>query len=460
MSTLAVGILLFAIFIIFAAVMYTGKLPAFIAMPLMATALFITGGMFFYDLSLHVPGSNMLYFAKEFERVVIREGMPRLWPYVITVLLGAILAELLKESGITRTIIRWASELGGDNRIVLCILLTGATSLLFISLGGLGAVIMVATIVLPIFLNIGISAPVAGSLFLFGMSLGGALNPVNQAFFVEILKTSGMTPQAAQMMILSFVKPFFAVFLLLVIFFIIINARKKGASSFWALPAGEDAAAPGFKVGFSALLTPIVPIALVLGCNIAATVTKNMAFDIYRDTALLTGIIYCLIVTGPGPRGRIQRLTKAIFESMGAIAPVAALIVGIGMVVNAAMSPVVSTFMAPLLHKVVPGSPVAYVIFFTIAAPLALYRGPLNVWGMGAAIASIIISAKILPPGAVMAALYSVGMIQGVSDPTNTHNAWIASFLGQDVQSFTKKTLLYTWLLALAGLIISAIMFF
>jgi len=155
----------------------------------------------------------------------------------------------------------------------------------------------------------------------------------------------------------------------------------------------------------------------------------------------------------------MQRLTKAIFDGVSNTAPVAGLIIGIGMVIRVVWDPAVGSYMEPALRHIVPSGPVLYVIVFTVLAPLALYRGPLNVWGMGIAIGAAMMATKILPPVAVMGALFSVGMIQGVSDPTNTHNAWIAGFLGEDVQAFTKKTLPYTWALAALGLVLAAFMF-
>lgn len=462
MSPLIVGIILLAIFFAFAGLMYLGKLPALIALPLMAASLFLVGGIFFYGVRFAYPGSNVVVLAREFVRVVIEEGMPKMWPYIVTVLLGAALAEILKQSGVSKTIIRWASELGGDNRIVMCLLMTMATAVLFWSLVGLGSVIMVASIVLPILLSIGVPPAVAGSLFLFGMSLGGALNPVNWQLFINILTADGgMTAAQAQGKILNFVIPFVVVFAVVTIVYIIINARKS-RSSFWAIPDKKQKRGKSEEgnVGFLAVLTPLVPIALVLGFNIFSFFFKGGKGYVFPiNTALLIGILYGLIVTGRGPNGRIQRLTKALFDGVASSAPVAALIIGLGMVIRVVWDPAVGTYMAPIIRQITPGTPLLYVVVFTVLAPLALYRGPLNVWGMGIAIAALMIGTKILPPVAVMGALYSVGMIQGVSDPTNTHNVWIAGFLGEDVQVFTRKTLPYTWILAFIGLIISAFLF-
>lgn len=107
---------------------------------------------------------------------------------------------------------------------------------------------------------------------------------------------------------------------------------------------------------------------------------------------------------------------------------------------------------------IVPTNAFSYVLTFTLVAPLALYRGPLNVWGMGYGLAAVFLASG-MNPGAVMGLLLAVGQIQGISDPTNTHNVWLANEMRVDVQKVLWNTLPYTWILAFAGLIISAIMF-
>jgi len=59
----------------------------------------------------------------------------------------------------------------------------------------------------------------------------------------------------------------------------------------------------------------------------------------------------------------------------------------------------------------------------------------------------------------VMAAFFSVGLIQGVCDPTNTHNVWIANHLGVDVQQVLRRTLPYVWAASVLGLIVGAVAF-
>ena len=111
-----------------------------------------------------------------------------------------------------------------------------------------------------------------------------------------------------------------------------------------------------------------------------------------------------------------------------------------------------------MLAVIVPQSGFSYVLIFTALAPLALYRGPLNVWGMGYGLAAVFLASG-LNPGAVMGLLLAVGQIQGISDPTNTHNVWLANEMRVDVQKVLWNTIPYTWALAFLGLVFAALMF-
>lgn len=150
--------------------------------------------------------------------------------------------------------------------------------------------------------------------------------------------------------------------------------------------------------------------------------------------------------------------------------PAVVMFFGIGMLLNAIMGPggqwainhpegwPVLNILRPLFEQIVPTTPLQYVLVFAIAAPLALYRGPLNIWGMGYGVAAVFVASG-LPAGAVMGMLITVGQIQGISDPTNTHNVWLANEMDQNVQKILRNTLPYSWLLAIIGLMISAIWF-
>ncbi len=151
--------------------------------------------------------------------------------------------------------------------------------------------------------------------------------------------------------------------------------------------------------------------------------------------------------------------------------PAVALMLGIGMLLNAVMGPSnlsstaystgwpVLLLLKPVLAEIVPSNGFVYILLFTACAPLALYRGPLNVWGMGYGIAAIFLASG-MNPGAIMGLLMAVGQIQGISDPTNTQNVWLANEVQIDVQKILWNTIVYTWGIALVGLVISSLFFY
>ena len=80
----------------------------------------------------------------------------------INIIFGSWFGRILVETGIARTIIRKAVELGGDKPAVTTILLCIVTSLIFTTAYGVGAVVAIGVIVFPILLSLGIPKPPGG----------------------------------------------------------------------------------------------------------------------------------------------------------------------------------------------------------------------------------------------------------------------------------------------------------
>ena len=134
--------------------------------------------------------------------------------------------------------------------------------------------------------------------------------------------------------------------------------------------------------------------------------------------------------------------------------------IGIGILFLAVTNASVKEVLNPLLLAIVPTSRVPYIIFFAILAPLALYRGPMNMFGLGSGIAALIIGLGTLNPLAVMAAFLAAERIQCGGDPTNTQNVWTANFCEVDVNTCTKKMLPYLWAVSIVGVILGAMLYF
>jgi len=478
---MVIGILLFLIFLLIALLMYLNKLPALLALPIMAVLLILVAGIPYYYWAqiLHQPlllelltksdpqGKEALSSAliltegkflpsllatlKDTLTIVLSEGAFRLHIAIFTVLFGAILAQIISKSGIAETLIKSAAELAGDKPFAIGLTLTLVIALLFTVLGGLGAVIMVATIVFPIMLSIGLSPMLVGCLFLLGLSLGGTFNLANWVLYKEVLGLS-------QSDVFKFASLLGVVFFIIILIFLFVELRRSSTFTHWSVSNKEKESE---RVAGIALLTPLIPLVLVLGFqiyNLGVSKDKQFVFPIIP--AMIIGIVFGVLTTRKRGVSSINILTKSCFEGIADVAPAIILMLGIGMLLKSVTSYPVASFMAPLLRRVMPESGLTYIAFFVILAPLALYRGPFNLWGMGSGLVGIMLATKSLPPVTIMAALMSVGMIQGVCDPTNTHNVWIANYLSLDIQAILRKTLPYMWVLALLGLVIAGVRYF
>ncbi|MBI2300086.1 MAG: transporter [Armatimonadetes bacterium] len=407
------------VFLACAAAMYTKRLPALLALPLMALAIAL----------LPDPGHPLAAL-----ELVFGEGTKRLAGAMTNAVFGAMLAHVVQVTGIGEAIVKLASELAGDRPVTVALIMTVATALAFVSLTGLGAVVMIGSVVLPILVGVGIPPRHAAGILLFAVSLGGTWNVANWGFYSEVLRV----PQGG---ILAYACITGSTLGLAALAYLLVNARAVRRT--WAQPVE---ATPPPPLRPYALVTPIVPVVLILGFKLAGR-------DLNINAALSTGLFYGILTTRPRELSRL--LSASIIEGIRAMAPVVGLMMGIGMAVVALMSDPVKAAMEPLLRAVVPHSPAGFVLFFGLLSPLALYRGPLNLYGLGAGIAAIL-SAVGLPAGMVTGALMSTGLIQGVCDPTNTHNVWIGGFTQTDVNEILRATLPYAWAATVVSLAVIA----
>ena len=95
-----------------------------------------------------------------------------------------------------------------------------------------------------------------------------------------------------------------------------------------------------------------------------------------------------------------------------------------------------------------------------LLAPLCLYRGPLNLWGMGAGVLGLLVSAGVMPTMAIVAGFLAVQLIQLSSDPTNTHNVWTADYFGLEVNSLSKVMMPTMWIACALAVIIGSFIYY
>jgi hypothetical protein len=158
------------------------------------------------------------------------------------------------------------------------------------------------------------------------------------------------------------------------------------------------------------------------------------------------------------PRDIVQTLVGSWIRGLEDVAPAVILMLGIGMLLYAAKQPAVAAAVSPLIAVIAPRSPLAYIVIFGLLSPLALYRGPLNIYGVGVGVFTVLATMHVLPAAALVAAVMAVVQVQNVCDPTNTQNVWVANFTGVGVDRITRLTLPFQ--VAVATLAVLAVVLF
>lgn len=518
--------LLLLIFLAFGILLFSKRITVMLALPTMAILLAIVA---------NVPGDYII-------ANILEEGPARLSPAIMATIFGGILAAFIKNQGVAEVLVRYAAELGGDHPLIVGIILMLVTALLFTAVSGLGAVVMVGTIILPAMLSIGMPPAAAGIVMLLGLAMGGTLNIVNWRLYMSLL-------QIDQAIVRGFMVRMFALYLIAGLAYCIWALRASQLHRFFAF--GSSARAPYRRM---MPLAPIMPLILVLFFDwsiepaflvaiMFAVLASNSegeaavysllvmagnlwfiqsalgdfylahvggdrpiwlasvyglllllpyitwAFGVMRwsrkkrkslrmkwvvlvpllpllmlhfmdvsfEISLIAGLLVAVFIT-TRPR-MAQLLTKSMLEGIQTVAPALILILGIGMLMETVAHPNVMNALQTPLAALVPASPIPFVLVFALLAPLALYRGPFNVWGMGSAIAVILATANLLGSAAIMGALVSLGAMQLICDSTNTHNVWIASNVKVDAAELSRKALPFAWPLTIAGLLLAAVMF-
>ncbi len=489
---------LLIIFILITALMSKRIWPALLAMPVLAILISLIAG---------IKPNDIFHY-------IIGEGSLKLSEPIVISMFGGVLSIMMQKTGIAEGFIKKGAELSGDNPLVIAFVMFLFIIMLFTTLGGLGAMIMVGAIVLPILTSVGISRLTAAVIMLMGVNIGGMFNVGNWSLYMNSL---GLTQQQ----VVSFILVMFGIVFTGSLTYIIIQlyrdgfslsfksiAKNVGTIAFFALliyggvylynqldrlsgfhetlvfigrviyhilllamlALFVNAAYRAFKhrnlskhpLHWSAIFTPIIPLILIL------------FFKINFLSAFILGIGYAYMITYK--RDNISVLIKSLIEGAAIVLPAVILMFGIGWLLVSVLGPsnisadyLIKTYgsetwpvrdlMIPLVSQIIPKSGLMYIVIFTILAPLALYRGPLNVWGMGFGIASAMMAAG-MPSGAILGMLWSVGQLQGISDPTNLQNVWIANEMKIDVQKILYNTIPYAWVFALFGLIAAAFMYF
>lgn len=364
---------------------------------------------------------------------------------LVNVFFGAFFGRVLVETGIAATLIRKVVELGGDKPRITMGLLCIVTAIIFMSMTGIGPVISIAVIVLPIMLSLGVPAPIAMFSFMGSIMAGIFGNIVNFKQYQTIY--AGFNPAAEnytyndyfQMGVICMVVALVVVLIVSNIF------MSKKAAHAWAaksFTASDNAPAISWiSVILPVLGVVIFQIPIILGFCLAG--------------------IYALITTGKlkGTYSDVCRLFAKLFTDGSIdVAPMIGFLLTLSMFNNAAAY--AAPYFTAILGGFVPRSALILALIFAILTPLGFFRGPLNLVGCGTAILAVVIAAL---PDAPVAFLYPLFAITTIApqhlDITQSWVAWGFGYTKVSTKDYMKMSIPTGWIVGFICCILAFVLY-
>lgn len=425
---MVIGILLLLTFIGF--IVYAVKggnmMIGFLVMAIIWTALGIIGGQITWADA----------------QTKIFQGGPESWgATAVVVIFGSWFGQVLVKTGIASKIIRLAVELGGDKPLITTILISIVTSLIFTSTFGAGAVVAIGVIVLPILLSLGVPKALAVSSYLMSVGSGMYVNIVlfkqMQGIFEGFQYDSNY---------LKFGFTAMAVQVLVIIVMLAVKLRKTKVSHAWAATASNSANEE--HVPAIALITPVLPVILAI------------VFKWQPIPAFIVASFYALFVCGKikSYKECEKVISKTFYDGVVDVASLLGFLFILPMFNKVAGFD--SVFFQSILGGIMPTSTLLLCVLFAVIAPLGLFRGPLTVFGAGAATLGILNGMGIFSVELLFPLIYIPTITMNISCcPTQSWNLWAINYSKTTTKDFLRSGVVWGWIICLINSVIVYFMY-
>ncbi|WZU02262.1 hypothetical protein MGH68_04390 [Erysipelothrix sp. D19-032] len=153
-------LLIFGIIVFFIAMMMKKKIPTIIALPMMGflVAFVASIGVVpmagLFDYPVMVDGVEKM--TPGIFSFVITDGVKMMVGAIATVIFASAFSKMLMKQNVVEKIIKTAMNMLRDRPLVLALVFYVVVSVIFMAIGGLGSIILVGSIILPIMLSAGI----------------------------------------------------------------------------------------------------------------------------------------------------------------------------------------------------------------------------------------------------------------------------------------------------------------
>lgn len=371
----------------------------------------------------------------------IFQGGPESWgATAVVVIFGSWFGQVLVKTGVAAKIIRLAVELGGDKPLVTTILISIVTSLIFTSTFGAGAVVAIGVIVLPILLSLGVPKALAVSSYLMSVGSGMYVNIVlfkqMQGIFEGFAYDSNY---------LKFGFTGMAVQLVVVIVMLAVKLKKTKVNHAWAASTRGTAAdeVPGI-----ALITPLLPVILAI------------IFGWQPIPAFIVSSFFALFVCGKikSYKDCEKIISKTFYDGVVDVAALLGFLFILPMFNKVAGFD--SVFFQSILGGIMPDSPLLLCLLFAVIAPIGLFRGPLTVFGAGAATLGILNGMGLFSPALLFPLIYIPTITMNISCcPTQSWNLWAINYSKSTTKDFLRSGVVWGWAICIINSVIVYFMF-
>lgn len=103
----------------------------------------------------------------------------------------------------------------------------------------------------------------------------------------------------------------------------------------------------------------------------------------------------------------------------------------------------------PIFAAILPHNTLILCLAMGILAPLALFRGPLHVWGAGAATAAVLSGIGLFSDALLLPLMYVPTLLAVSTDITQSWNVWGLDYMKVDSKKFLKNGVPVMWIVSI-----------
>jgi hypothetical protein len=356
-------------------------------------------------------------------------------PTIIYIVFGSWFGRVLVDSGIAPAISEATNKVVRKHPLLAAVLVVLVTAFIFVSAYGVGSVIAIGVILLPILLSVGVPRDIAASAF--SMAIGAPMY-VNVVLYNQIKVFFPKT--AYDSAYLRFGLVAMVVQLVAVILFLFVMRKRIDPSHAEENLKIIGAVRDDKEVKRVPVVTYIIPVVPVL---------MNMLFHWDAVPALTLAVILAILLTGnmKNYRSFIKFLNDTVAHAIADIAGLVMFLMALAMFTGAAS--LNADRFKPVFEAILPNNHLVLVLAVGVLAPLALFRGPLHVWGAGAATAAVLSGMGLFNDAFLLPLLYVPTLMAVSTDITQSWNVWSLDYMKVQSKDFLRYGITVMWIVSI-----------